>query len=827
MRKIFTSICAALVLTSSITSNATAQAINEGFDNITTLAGSGWVQTNNSVPVGSTSWFQGNPTVFAAFGGATDSYIGANFNNTTGANTISNWLITPNRTIKNGDVISFYTRTTLDNIYPDNLQVRMSLNGASSNVGVGSAAVGDFTTLLLQINPTLVTSVYPYLAWAQYTVTISGMAAPTSGRFAFRYYVPNGGPSGANSDYIGIDNFIYTPYVCPTLTMTAAGALSTGTAGTAYSTTLTQTGCLGAPTFAVVSGALPSGLTLATNGTISGTPSATGTFNFTVGVADASGCATSASYSLQVNCPANPASLNGLPTICSNAGSFVLTQGSPAGGVYTGTGVVAGTFNPTAGTQTITYTYTDSYSCVHVNSNQITVNTAPTVTLGSIANICSNDSPVALTGGSPAGGVYSGTGVSGGNFDPSAGSQSIMYSYTAGNTCSNMAMTSITVNAAPIVTQIPVADACENAGIINLSGGSPVGGIYSGTGVTGSDFDPIAGTQIITYSYTDGNSCSSITTFSINVIPSATALLPTFTAVCDNIAPFTLNGGLPVGGVYSGTGVTGSVFNPSVGTQTITYTIGGGTACESSASEILTVNTTPTVTIGSIANICSNDSPIALTGGSPAGGVYSGTGVSGGNFDPAAGTQSIMYSYTDGNSCSNMASTLITVNAAPIVSLTLNPSTVCVYYSSYSLSGGSPSGGSYNGSGVSGGNFDPSVAGVGNASITYDYTDGNGCNASSNASITIDACASVEELNEAVLTIYPNPTISTFNISSNEIIHSYALELIDLTGKKVATESRLTSTSIIEFTIANSTPGVYFIKGSINEQLVTMSITIE
>lgn len=248
MRKIFTSICAALALTSSITTNATAQAINEGFDNITTLAGSGWVQINNSVPVGSTSWFQGNPTVFAAFGGATDSYIGANFNNTTGANTISNWLITPNRTIKNGDVISFYTRTTLDNIYPDNLQVRMSLNGASSNVGVGSAAVGDFTTLLLQINPTLVTSVYPYLAWAQYTVTISGLAAPTSGRFAFRYYVPNGGPSGANSDYIGIDNFIYTPYVCPTLTMTAAGALSTGTAGTAYSTTLTQTGCLGAPT---------------------------------------------------------------------------------------------------------------------------------------------------------------------------------------------------------------------------------------------------------------------------------------------------------------------------------------------------------------------------------------------------------------------------------------------------------------------------------------------------------------------------------------------------------------------------------------------------
>lgn len=378
MRKIFTSICAALALTSSITTNATAQAINEGFDNITTLAGAGWVQTNVSLPIGSTNWSQGTNIAaggpFDSFNGAVNSYISANYNNTAGTGTISNWLMSPNRTFKNGDVITFYTRKVSPDTYPDRLEVRLSTNGASTNVGSG-ASVGDYTTLLLSINPSLVVGVYP-TTWAQYTVTISGLLAPTSGRLAFRYFVTSGGPSGANSDYIGIDNFIYTPYVCPTLTMTAAGALSTGTAGTAYSTTLTQTGCLGAPTFAVVSGALPSGLTLATNGTISGTPSATGTFNFTVGVADASGCVTSASYSLQVNCPANPASLNGLPTICSNAGSFVLTQGSPAGGVYSGTGVVAGTFNPTVGTQTITYTYTDSYSCVHVNSNQITVNTA-------------------------------------------------------------------------------------------------------------------------------------------------------------------------------------------------------------------------------------------------------------------------------------------------------------------------------------------------------------------------------------------------------------------------------------------------------------------
>lgn len=62
----------------------------------------------------------------------------------------------------------------------------MSLNGASTNAGTTETSVGDFSTLLLDINPTLVPSGYPN-AWTQYTVTISGVPTPTSGRLAFRY----------------------------------------------------------------------------------------------------------------------------------------------------------------------------------------------------------------------------------------------------------------------------------------------------------------------------------------------------------------------------------------------------------------------------------------------------------------------------------------------------------------------------------------------------------------------------------------------------------------------------------------------------------------
>jgi hypothetical protein len=173
--------------------------INEGFDDITNLVPNGWFMQNNSQPLGATGWFQGNPAVFTSFDGAPNAYIGANFNNGAGLATISNRLLTPPITLQNGAQLTFYTRTTdfdPDCFFPDRLQVRMSTNGASTNVGTTATSVGDFTNLLLDINPTYADS-YPHV-WTQFTVTVTGVPSPTTDS-AFRYFVENGGPSGANA----------------------------------------------------------------------------------------------------------------------------------------------------------------------------------------------------------------------------------------------------------------------------------------------------------------------------------------------------------------------------------------------------------------------------------------------------------------------------------------------------------------------------------------------------------------------------------------------------------------------------------------------------
>ena len=55
-------------------------------------------------------------------------------------------------------------------------------------------------------NRSLITGVYPTI-YTQFVVTLSGMpAVSNTGRLAFRYFVTNGGPAGANSDIISIDD---------------------------------------------------------------------------------------------------------------------------------------------------------------------------------------------------------------------------------------------------------------------------------------------------------------------------------------------------------------------------------------------------------------------------------------------------------------------------------------------------------------------------------------------------------------------------------------------------------------------------------------------
>jgi len=146
------------------------------------------------------------------------------------------------------------------------------------------------------------------------------------------------------------------------------------TAATPYSQTITASNGTAPYGFTVTAGALPAGLALSTGGTLSGTPTAAGTFNFTITATDAASNSGSRAYTLAVGAPTvsiAPASLPGgsagtaySQALTASGGNapyaFTVSAGAlPAGLTLSGAGLLSGT--PTvAGTFNVTVTATDS-----------------------------------------------------------------------------------------------------------------------------------------------------------------------------------------------------------------------------------------------------------------------------------------------------------------------------------------------------------------------------------------------------------------------------------------------------------------------------------
>ena len=120
------------------------------------------------------------------------------------------------------------------------------------------------------------------------------------------------------------------------------------------------------------------------------------------------------------------------------------------------------------------------------------------------------------------------------------------------------------------------------------------------------------------------------------------------------------------------TSTTAGQVNAGPATTT-TYTATSTTAagCTRTASVTVSVNPLPVVTCPPNSSVCVSAPAFALSGGSPAGGTYSGTGVSAGNFNPAlagVGPRTITYTFTNGKGCTNSCTFQITVNPLPVVS---------------------------------------------------------------------------------------------------------------------------------------------------------------
>ncbi|MCB0775996.1 MAG: choice-of-anchor J domain-containing protein [Chitinophagaceae bacterium] len=117
---------------------------------------------------------------------------------------VSSWLISPVIKVKNGDKISFFARCNSESTGSGRLQVRLSYSAATGITNNVPGSVGNFSELLLDINPGQVANGFPK-GWTKYQYTFSGLAGLTEIRVGFRHYIENGTEKSA----IGIDQFKY------------------------------------------------------------------------------------------------------------------------------------------------------------------------------------------------------------------------------------------------------------------------------------------------------------------------------------------------------------------------------------------------------------------------------------------------------------------------------------------------------------------------------------------------------------------------------------------------------------------------------------------
>ncbi len=374
---------------------------------------------------------------------------------------------------------------------------------------------------------------------APYTYAVTGGALPTGVSMSTGGVV-SGTPTVAGTFYFtvtatdsnsctGSKQDTLTINDCPTITLSPA-SLTNGSAGSAYSQTLTSNGGVASYTYAVTAGSIPAGMTLSSGGLFSGTPTYGGTYTFTVTSTDAHNCTGTKAYTFTVaGCPLISISPSTLPgaisgasynqTITASGGktpyTFLLTSGAlPAGLSLSSAGVITGS-STELGTANFTVTATDSNECFATHAYSITINNCPAITL----------SPTTL----------------------SSGTINVAYSQAISSTGGTAPYTyAVTSGTLP-------------SGLTLSSDGS-----LSGT-------PSAVGSSSFTVTTTDSNACTGSQAYTLQI-----------NAVSGNFIALTTSGGaytqdfntLPSSGTTASTLPTGWVFN-EVGGNT-TYTIGNG-----------------------------------------------------------------------------------------------------------------------------------------------------------------------------------------------------------------------------------------------------------
>lgn len=366
-----------------------------------------------------------------------------------------------------------------------------------------------------------------------------------------------------------------------------------------------------------------------------------------------------------------------------------------------------------------------------------------------------------------------------------------------GNT--SCATVTVTVNPQADASWTSPGTVCEGAGTVDLDAliTGDAGGSWTGTGVTGSTFDPSGlNGQSITVTYTLGGSCPDASAQSISVESSVSAAWTSpSTGICESASPLDLNTLVTgsAGGSWSGTGVTGSNFDPTglSGNISITYSVGSGSCTDmlSQDIEVLAAPATPSISAND-STICAGETITIDGNGSGAGVTYNiydsssgGTLLGTTPYAVSPGTTTTYYiEAVNADNCTHVGTRpdlLITVN--PLPSLTVSPDeTICL-------------GETVNLSATGSGNLvwstsettaNISVSPTTSTDYSVTLTDANNCESSATITVTVSTSTSVSAVDDLATT---DPgTVVNIDVLANDNENGSSVTIISTPENGVA-----------------------------------------
>jgi gliding motility-associated-like protein len=415
----------------------------------------------------------------------------------------------------------------------------------------------------------------------------------------------------------------------------------------------------------------------------------------------------------------------GIPNAaCVGTAPFMVTNFSPAGGTWSGPNISStGIFTPpsSSGSFVVTYTWNGCSSNKTINIDGIVIKHFDTI-CKSVANDTFSFSPK--------GGFWSGPGILkywlGTNSPNTAGAGNKQYIYALNGCSDTLRRTIEDVDAR--YNEI----ACPDGGLRTLPAGLPAGGFWTGKGMLDSFagiFDPdsfsVPGKSTFASSILTYHALNGCTDDKIMYLRYTRFYRDTVKNCVSDTAYFMRNPYLandPWNMYFTGSpGIVGSSlyqqkFNPALaGRGSMNQIIGDANGCK----DTLIIEVYPRANIQKDTVFCIADDPYVLFNGH-SNGTFSGKGITNANtglFSPSKAGKGLHFIYFNlPGKCEDTIR--ITVNALPTVSLNGLGSVYCFRDTIIPLTV-SPLGGTWTGPGLQGNDFNPSIAGSGFHTITY------------------------------------------------------------------------------------------------------------